>query len=240
MKKNLFILILISILFVPTFVFAKEETYYTNDNGVSLTEKEYNFISELYYEGFQKHITKELYDDLKSDDIFSHEIESKSVEYNPKQTRGTFIEDTGRKLRISKVCTSNCLITVLYDWKGEPTIKSYDVMGAYFDRTKLENSPFTVIESSVDYGLLEDYKKESNGLGCSFKLIEGSDIKLTQSFRVSVGGHVYASYQHALKPSTLALSKDYKFSLYGHGNVFEFSATARNYYDDMNGVDIEV
>ena len=53
MKKNLFILILISILFVPTFVFAKEETYYTNDNGVSLTEKEYNFISKVYYEGFQ-------------------------------------------------------------------------------------------------------------------------------------------------------------------------------------------
>lgn len=228
-----------SILIIPTFVLA-EEKYYTNENGVSLTKKEYDFISEMYYEGFQKYVTKELYDDLKSDDIFSQPIEKKVIEINPGLTRGDFIEDSGRILSIGKSCSSNCLINVLYEWKGRPSVRTYDVMGAYFENTTLQNSPFTMVTSSAEQGIVTEYKKEQNGLGCSFKVHDASDMKVAQSFRVAMGGHVYASYQHAMKTAWLVDSQDYTFSYYGYGRVFKFSEKSAEIYDAMNGVDIEV
>lgn len=228
-----------SILIIPTFVLA-EEKYYTNENGVSLTKKEYDFISEMYYEGFQKYVTKELYDDLKSDDIFSQPIEKKVIEINPGLTRSDFIEDSGRILSITKSCASNCLVTSVYEWKGRPSVRTYDVMGAYFENTTLQNSPFTMVTSSAEQGIVTEYKKEQNGLGCSFKVHDASDMKVTQSFRVAKGGHVYASYQHAMKTAWLVDSQDYTFSYYGYGRVFKFSEKSAEIYDAMNGVDIEV
>lgn len=238
--RNLFFLILLSIFTIPTCALAKDEAYYTNDNGVSLTEKEYNFISEMYWDGFQKFITKELYADLSSDDIFSHPIESKFIEFKPSLTRGTKVEDAARLLKISKSCSSNCLITTYFQWKGAPTVKSYDIIGAYFENTSLQNSPFTVVASSIEQKLVDDYKKASNGLGASFKMVQGNDAEVTQSFRVSLGGHVYASYQHAMDDVSYEDSIDYTFSRFGYGNVFQFSEKSRKYYDEMNGVDIEV
>ena len=239
-KRNLFFLILLSIFIVPTWVFAEDDIYYTNNYGVSLTKKEYNFISEMYWDGFQKFVTKELYADLKSDDIFSQPIEKKKFEYKPNLTRGTKVEDSARELVIAKSCFDNCLISVIYTWKGEPTVKSYDVMGAYFENTKLENEPFTVVASSVEQKFADDYKMASNGFGSSFKMVKGNDAQISQSFRVSPGGHVYASYQHAMDDVSYEDSIDYTFSKYGYGSVFKFSAKSAEYYDAMNGVDIEV
>ena len=239
-KRNLFFLILLSIFIVPTWVFAEDDIYYTNNYGVSLTKKEYNFISEMYWDGFQKFVTKELYADLKSDDIFSQPIEKKKVEYKPSLTRGTKVEDAARELIIAKSCTDNCYISVIYTWKGTPTVKSYDVIGAYFENTSLQNSPFTVAASSVEQKFVTDYKKASNGLGASFKMVKGDDAQISQTFRVSKGGHVYASYQHAMDDVSYEDSIDYTFSRFGYGNVFQFSEKSRKYYDEMNGVDIEV
>ena len=239
-KRNLFFLILLSIFIVPTCALAKDNIYYTNDNGVSLTEKEYDFISEMYWDGFQKFVTKELYEDLRSDDIFSQSIEKKIFEINPKLTRGDFVEDAARELLIAKACSDNCFINVIYTWKGEPTVKSYDVIGAYFENTSLQNVPFTIATSSVEQKIIEDYKKASNGLGSSFKMIKGNDAQISQTFRVAKGGHVYASYQHAMDDVSYEDSIDYTFSRFGYGGVFQFSEKSRKYYDEMNGVDIEV
>lgn len=238
-KRNLLFLILSSIMIVPTFVLAKEDVYYTNKNGVNLTQKEYDFISNMYWEGYQEFLTQEMYNDLKSDDIFSQPIEKKSIEFKPK-TRGTVIQDSARTLSITKSCSDNCLIVTLYEWKGEPTYKGYDVMGAYFEGTTLQNNPFTVVASSVEQSFCTNYKKETNGLGCSFKVVAGNDAQITQSFRVSKGGHVYASYQHAMQTAFLSESQDYTFSYFGYGNVFLFSEKVRHLYDEMNGVDIDV
>lgn len=64
----------------------------------------------------------------------------------------------------------------------------------------------------------------------------GSSLSITQRFEVSIGGTVYASYQHANKTSTLAKSKDYNISQYGYGGVFLFSTSSSSYYDGMGGV----
>ncbi len=239
-KRNLLFLILVSVVFIPTFAFAKDEAFYTNDNGVSLTEKEYNFITEMYYEGYQKFLTKEMYDDLKKHDTFSQTIEKKSIKITPKATRGTFIEDQARILNINNACSDNCYVVILYQWKVEPSNKGYDVIGAYFENTTLQNNPFTVVASSVEQKFCTDYKKATNGLGCSFMLVAGNDTKVTQNFRVSLNGHVYASYQHAGRIAYLTESQDYTFSKYGYGSVFKFSEKSAELYDAMNGVDIAV
>ena len=42
-----------------------KENYFTNENGVSLSEKEYDFFSKLYWEGYQKSLTQEEYLQIK-------------------------------------------------------------------------------------------------------------------------------------------------------------------------------
>ena len=77
----------------------------------------------------------------------------------------------------------------------------------------------------------------NNGFGVSFKLpTGGSSLNITQMFEVSIGGTVYASYQHANKTSTLDKSKDYSISKNGYGGVFLFSTLSSSYYDGMDGV----
>lgn len=113
-------------------------------------------------------------------------------------------------------------------------------MGAYIENTSFVDTPRTLLVSNDSTTTIIDLKKTNNGIGSSFKLPSGSNIKVNQTFRVNTGGHVYASYQHAISTSTLAKSKDYTFSYYEYGRVFQFSNNSKNLYDAMNGVDIEV
>ena len=153
---------------------------------------------------------------------------------------GTTITTEGRTLKISKACTTNCILVVTLNWLISPPIKSYDVIGAYFDGTLLVGIPETTIVVGNSKTEITDLKKTANGIGSSFKLPSGFNVKVTQTFTVKKGGHVYASYQHAVQNSSLAISKDYTFSKLGYGSVFSFSTNAKKYYDGMNGVDIAV
>lgn len=49
---------------------------------------------------------------------------------------------------------------------------------------------------------------------------------INQTFKVSKGGTVYASYQHAMRNIFLADSKNYTLSKAGYGEVFKFAGTA--------------
>ena len=39
--------------------------FYENDNGVKLTQKEYDYISNLYWDGYQQYLTPNDYDVFK-------------------------------------------------------------------------------------------------------------------------------------------------------------------------------
>lgn len=56
-------------LLLGTFLFTKnvyaQEIYYQNDYGVILDHQEYNFISNMYWEGYQKYLTMEDYNIIK-------------------------------------------------------------------------------------------------------------------------------------------------------------------------------
>ena len=67
-RKAVIILLLIAI----TFFHGKnlvnaEEIFFTNKNGVSMTEKEYNFFREMYNDNYPKIIPQDVYDIFKKD-----------------------------------------------------------------------------------------------------------------------------------------------------------------------------
>ena len=217
------------------------QSNYTNKNGVVFTPEEYNFISEMYWDGYQELMTKQDFKEIKDSDVMNGEIEVKEVKlYDDILTRGTQIIDASRNLKIFKSCSSNCLISVTLNWLNNPTVRSYDVIGAYITNTSFVNSPTTMVSSNSSAITISDLTKTSNGIRSSFKLPSGSNITINQTFRVNKGGHVYASYQHAKSTSTLSKSKNYTFSNLGYGRVFNFNGSSRNIYDAMNGVDISV
>ena len=64
-----------------------------------------------------------------------------------------------------------------------PKVRSYDVLGARFDGTSLNNDPVTsVYLDNVKKNITMSTVKKSNGFGVSFKLpTGGSSLKITQS-----------------------------------------------------------
>ena len=109
-----------------------EEVYFTNENGVSMTEKEYNFFSEMYNKNYPKVVTQDIYDMFKDGNYFNGKIKSNTYTENTKSnTRGTFHSSANKSIRISASCVTNCAVAVSVEWKNNPVVRSYDVIGAY-------------------------------------------------------------------------------------------------------------
>lgn len=241
-KLVLVSLICLSIMCSYSLVSAKEvESYYTNDNGVSLSKEEYDFLTKMYWDGYQKIMTKDEYKKFHDNDIIHGEYNEKTLVVNEEPiTRGTFHSTGAKSIKIATACQSNCLVSVVATWLGNPTIRSYDVMGAYLDGVSLQSTPVTRVSSSDSVSYTGTLRTFNNGFGVSFKLPSGSGIIINQDFYASKGGNIYASYQHAMSNTTSAVSQDYTLSRTGYGKVFNFGSSAKNVYDAMNGVDISV
>jgi len=240
-KKISFIILVITFTLLSSPVLAKEvseEIYYTNQNNVSLTKKEYDKLSQFYFEGYQKFMTANDYKKFKESDIMNAEIET--VELKEITPFSTEVYGTKKNLKISKLCTTNCTISVVATWTSNPNVRSYDVIGAILDSTNLLNSPVTKTYNSTTSSVSSEIKNFTNGFGTSIKLLNGDDIVVTQEYRVSKGGTIYASYQHAISSISLANSKNYTLSRAGLGGVFKFNSTISNKYDAMKGVSITV
>lgn len=234
------------LLFSIVFIFSisnvsASEYYYVNDKGVRLTEKEYDFISKMYYEGYQKYLTKEEYKVVFAEEINDDITSNTYIEYG-NELHGTSHSSASKSLTISESCSDSCLIIVKASWLKSPTIRSYDLIGAYLDGVSLLNAPITSVVNSTNSTSTVDYDSFANGFGVSAKLIStGNDMQIMQTYRTTRGGHVYASYQHAKKEITLANSKQYTINYAGYGHVFLFNNMfIREYYDGMGGVDIAV
>lgn len=207
-----------------------------------MTEEEYQFIGELYKEGFQNHITQELYDNIINNDLMNRELNKKSVvvQDNP-FARGSYHTTSYKSLGIASSCSStNCFIIISLDWLASPTVRSYDVIGALFHNVTRQSTPVTYYTDSISSNATGTYKYANDGVGASFKLGTGSSLYITQQFYVSRGGTVFGSYQHATKAITLNESRNYNFHISGFGSVFQFGSVGVDTYDGMAGVDIAV
>ena len=242
MKKIVFALIFASLLFVNA---NAKEIYYTN-GVVGLTEKEYNYVKEFYGEEYLHNMTLENYKWLEELDVNNREVEIKKVTSlgHPNQVspNGTFVEQGNVYLVISKSCGANyCTIDVLTKWLANPNVRSWDVMGARFYGTELyDQNVKTYVQDVNGTTIPSNYRFLSNGFGNSFKLPSGSNVKIEQRYNVKKGGSVFASYQHAMSTTTLAISKSYEISISGYGSVFKFTGSAVGKYDGMVGVNLDV
>lgn len=240
-KKLLIAIISVFAIFGVSDVNAKEPAYYTSSNGVSLTEKEYNFFVEMYNEDFPKGVTQEEYNMYANGNFFDGQIEKKVVEEKAQPaTRGTYHSTANKSIQIATSCNSLCTVAISVKWINSPTIRSYDVIGAYLSGVSKSGSITTRSSSSSSTVSATSTKTQKNGFGASVKLPSGSNVTLYQSFVSTKGGHIYASYQHAMSNTTLAVSQQFNVSRIGYGGVFSFYGTATSVYDNMNGVDIAV
>ncbi len=221
----------------------KESIYYTNNQNVNFTFKEYEFISNMFYQGYQDIMSLNDYEEIFWDkDIVNSEIQKNTVnESLDLVPYGTFHETSSKKLTIAKTCTSECLITLTAIWKKPPYIRSYDVIGARLVGVSLTRQPMTFATGTSQNNSSNEIVQYNNGFGVSVKLpTSGNDMKVAQHFRVTTGGSIYGSYQHAKSSITLANSKKYSISSSGYGGVFLFDNSVKSSYDAMAGVNISV
>lgn len=218
-----------------------KEIFYTNNNKVSFTKEEFEFIKELFYDGYQDLMTFNNYNTLLSNrDISIEEIESNTVSFL-RNSKSTYHETQSKYFTIKKSCSNNCIITLVAEWKSNPSIRSYDVIGAYLKDVDLLNTPSTTAANTSSNNSSVEIVSNTNGFGVSVKLPSGgNNMVISQYFKVSNGGTVYGSYQHATSNISLNNSKKYSIATSGYGGVFLFQSSVRNYYDGMQGVYLNV
>ena len=216
----------------------KAESYYTNNNGVSLTEKEYNYVIDFYGDDYPSKMTAEDYNWIQKMDVNNRDYKIEKYYDNDTTTRSTHHQTSSKYLAISKACGSTCSVTIMLQWLKNPNVRSYDVIGARFVNTSLiSGSATTLVSSSAGTSYYSNYRNFSNGFGNSVKLPTGAtDISVQQTFNVQNSGTVYGSYQHAVGYISLEQSKKYSIDLNGSGNVFLFNSSVDDYFDQMGGV----
>ena len=249
MKKIISIsfVLVVSLLIGIVSVNAKEY-YYINDNGITFTKEEYDFISAMYYEGYQAIITEEEmshFDGITKDASLVEKVvydESKEFMPSGSQTRGTVHETNAKRLQISKTGTTTPTIVVTLTWKSNPNVRSYDLIGARLNGTSLASGISSYLNYSSGTVYPSATKTLTNGFGASIKLpSSGTSFVVSQIYNVWSGGTVYASYQHAKSSVTLNQSQSFNISSSGMGGVFSFSDyNITSKYDKMGGVSISV
>lgn len=240
MKKIYIILIFITIfLFIPNV--KANEKFYQNDFGVVLTESEYNFITNMYWEGYQEYFTLEDYNDFKNRNIFEQNVEKRIIEINDNfNVRNATVTSNLRTLSIAKSCSDTCVFSLVNSWNGTPTIKSYDVFGVRVNGVTITDIKSALV-SGLNYGkTYNNPQSYTNGFGYSVLVPGTSNVKISVTFITTTGGTVYGSYQHSMQNISEAVSKQYTIGTGGSGYVFNFYGSASKIYDNAPGVYIQV
>ena len=248
MKKALKVLVIVvcfCVILGARNVSAKEVAY-TNEKGFEFTQDEYNFFIKVYGQKFvQKYLDQDIYDQFPDTDFANDEVVTKvystnESRHNPSKD-SPYFSSPAKSIQISKYCGALCRIFVTATWLGDPTVKSYDDIGVYLDGPSKLGSVTTVAYSDTENNYAAATKYQTEGFGASVLLPQtGDDIIINQSFNYTGTGTVYASYQHAMLNTTLAVAQSFNISDIGYGGVFDFYNNADLVYDNMNGVDLDV
>ena len=225
-----------------------DEVYYTNSHGVSLTEEQYNFLTELHFDGYQEYITEATHNKYLSMGLYDEKVTKKVIEHfddTGNSLNGTLHETTAKRLELAYACGGNrCTMATTAEWKGTPRIISYDVIGSYLygNLTRL-STPITYLYWSGNTIEFTDRVYSGNGYGCT-ALLQNSSVNMIVAqdvdIRVDGSGTFYSSYQHATKRITLETSKKYTTGFGGYGGVFFFYGSAVGVYDQMAGVNVHL
>lgn len=246
MKKKIFGVMIIT-LSLCSIQSVKAETYYTNPNGIELTEFQYKTLVDMFSTEKVDELTETDYNVLHVErmiegqfDYVTREFESPE-DYNPGGiVPYVYHETPSKKLTMASSCYSDyCFVSVYLGWKKVPAVTSYDVMGIRLTNSTLYDSTNTFV-AKMDGNITTTYARAvraSNGLADVFKITSGIDYA-TMDARVtpSSNGVLYGSYQHAKKTISLANASNFTFSGTGYGSVFLWPSSIRSSYDEMGGV----
>ena len=242
-------------LFIFTLMFiglpnVKASTFYTNPSGVDFSEEEYEYISELYYDGYQEFMTQEDLDKMVNLGLIGKPIEKQTYNdlgilgSNVTGTRNTSSYYAGRTITIASSCSSECLVTLKAQWACTPSIQSWDTIG-FRTLNVTVNSINSATVTGTGYTqaytpVNTQFQQFSTGFGYSVKLGNANNLKITTSMYTEPGGTAYGSYQHATEDVSLSTSKQYTIALGGYGSVFMFYGSAFGIYDGAPGVYLTV
>ena len=247
-RKVLMIMVLtMTMLFSYQVVFAEEEYYYTNPNGVSFTREAYDFFSEFFYEGYQAHMTQAMFDEYVNEgfDFANTEITKVGLCMNPNPvTIGnqaspqdlTYYATYGKSIEMGQACGILCRVSAVVTWHGVPACQSHDVMGAYLNGPTRISTPSTMYTSSAGSGFEDAIVYDTNGYGAVISVPNAGDIVVSQSIAYTGHGLIFMSYQHAVSTVSLSNAQNFTIGLAGYGNVFIFPSSIGDQYDQMNGV----
>lgn len=230
-------------IFMGQEVYAKE-VYYTNSKGVSFTKEQYDFYTYLTHDGFQEYVTQDMLDEIAGADLSKIKVKKVGICPNP-PTRddNTYIITSAKSLEMSNYCFGgSCRVYSEVEWFGDPTVKSYDLYGTYYDGTVSRIGPPVLVITSSDSGDDEEtINYDTDGFGAVVQVPQtGDDIIMDLTYLYSGTGTVFVSYQHAMSPITLANAQLFNIDLIGYGGVFDFYGAAVGVYDQMPGVHMDV
>lgn len=249
MNKKVIMLLLVAIAILGFKNVYAEEAYYTTQNGIELNREEYEFLTTFYWPGYPDVMTRAQYEEFVDLDLLNSDIEIKTYSEAAPQLQGPGLEQqstststSAKTLQIGKACLpTKCIMSLVNTWHFDPSITSWDVIGAYLDGVSLISHSHTYVSTANTTSYFTNLQFENDGFGNSVKLPNsGTGFIINTSFTVTRGGEVYGSYQHATEDTTLANSQLYHIDYGGYGSVFDFYGTAEGIYDEMNGVNIDV
>jgi len=217
-----------------------EGGYYQNQNGVSMTESEYKFITDFYFDGYQDYVTKENYETVK--ELMKGQIEIKEYnEENIVKPYGTSFSTPSKTVKIASSCASDCTINISATWANNPVVKSYDLLGGFLRETSLISVGQARMFYDGTIAYATETNKQNNGVSATYKLPTTNEkLSFNLDFKVERTGRVNGSYQHAKMNVSLTNSRKYTFSNSGFGGVFLFNSGVGSYYDAMSGVSINL
>ena len=163
---------------------------------------------------------------------------------NPTRDDNLYVTTSAKSLEMSNYCfAGNCKVYSEVEWFGDPTVKSYDLYGSYFNGT-VSRVDTPMIFATTSNGDNSDYsiiKYESDGFGGVIELPQnGDDIVLDLIYKYTGTGTIFVSYQHAMSTISLADAQLFNIDLIGYGGVFDFYGAAVGKYDQMPGVHMDV
>lgn len=240
--KKIFISILFGItlsLFFTGSVKASN-VYYKNKLGVEFTKDEYNFYSEMYFEGVQENVNQEDLDKVREYNLVGQTIEKVTLPNLESGLKGSQNYENGRTLTIGKTCSGTCLYTLTATWNTIPGTNSYDVIGIRMSSAATITGYGSMYLSATGYSTYATtpHKTEGNGFGYSVAVPPLSSVVVSTSCYTTTGGTAYGSYQHATSSVTFNTSNLYHINYTGYGGVHDFYGAAAGKYDGANGVNI--
>lgn len=221
---------------------ASQSDTITNKSGVVIPIDKYNALASIYSSNFMNYMTQDQYDIIKDKDLSKVEIVETTDADIPNNGVSTCATEHTTESKSLRIINNSGYITMSLTWLKVPNIKKYDVMAFRKNSsvnitTNYSFRQYYVSGDSFNVSTKKYGQNFDNGVGATFKVINGTNHQMELSTNVSGSGRIYGSYQHASHSSaTLENAMDYTLSGSGYGGVILFNPKIESKFDAMGGV----